>query len=77
MNNLLRILFIYLFIFSSLLRAVILIIIAIICFHDLQARYLRFRQIPIDWGWCRPLQSFIFVFQTHNRLSLLLDQFHL
>ncbi|XP_020685793.1 uncharacterized protein LOC110102005 isoform X1 [Dendrobium catenatum] len=35
-----------------------------------QARYLRFRQIPIDWGWCRPLQSFIFVFQTHNRIVL-------
>ncbi|KAL0909524.1 hypothetical protein M5K25_020400 [Dendrobium thyrsiflorum] len=35
-----------------------------------QARYLRFRQTPIDWGWCRDLQSFIFVFQTHNRIVL-------
>ncbi|KAH0452873.1 hypothetical protein IEQ34_017197 [Dendrobium chrysotoxum] len=35
-----------------------------------QVRYLRFRQTPIDWGWCRDLQSFIFVFEAHNRIVL-------
>ncbi|KAG0480239.1 hypothetical protein HPP92_011097 [Vanilla planifolia] len=35
-----------------------------------QARYLQFRQSPVEWGWCRDLQSFIFVFQAHNRIVL-------
>ncbi|GFP92649.1 hypothetical protein PHJA_001409100 [Phtheirospermum japonicum] len=35
-----------------------------------QARYLRFRKWPVEWGWCRDLQSFIFVFERHNRLVL-------
>ncbi|KAL3630428.1 hypothetical protein CASFOL_023412 [Castilleja foliolosa] len=35
-----------------------------------QARYLRFRNWPVEWGWCRDLQSFIFVFERHNRLVL-------
>ncbi|KAI4307657.1 hypothetical protein L6164_030822 [Bauhinia variegata] len=35
-----------------------------------QVRYLRFRKWPADWGWCRDLQSFIFVFERHNRLVL-------
>lgn len=33
-----------------------------------QARYLQFRKWPVEWGWCRDLQSFIFVFERHNRL---------
>lgn len=35
-----------------------------------QARYLRFRHSPVEWGWCRDLQSFIFVFESHNRIVL-------
>lgn len=35
-----------------------------------QARYLQFRQWPVEWGWCRDLQSFIFVFKRHNRIVL-------
>ncbi|KAI3462168.1 hypothetical protein Pfo_018831 [Paulownia fortunei] len=35
-----------------------------------QARYLRFRNWPVEWGWCRDLQSFIFVFEKHNRIVL-------
>ncbi|GAA0158030.1 hypothetical protein LIER_15158 [Lithospermum erythrorhizon] len=35
-----------------------------------QARYLRFRNWPVEWGWCRDLQSFIFVFERHNRIVL-------
>ncbi|TXG69913.1 hypothetical protein EZV62_004848 [Acer yangbiense] len=35
-----------------------------------QARYLRFRNWPVEWGWCRDLQSFIFVFKRHNRIVL-------
>ncbi|CAL9118762.1 unnamed protein product [Musa textilis] len=35
-----------------------------------QTRYLQFRDNPVEWGWCRDLQSFIFVFQTHNRIVL-------
>lgn len=35
-----------------------------------QSRYLLFRQNPVEWGWCRDLQSFIFVFKTHNRIVL-------
>lgn len=35
-----------------------------------QARYLRFREWPVEWGWCRDLQSFIFVFERHNRIVL-------
>ncbi|CAN1351609.1 hypothetical protein LINPERPRIM_LOCUS42562 [Linum perenne] len=35
-----------------------------------QARYLRFRDWPAQWGWCRDLQSFIFVFERHNRIVL-------
>ncbi|GMQ05768.1 hypothetical protein CsSME_00050659 [Camellia sinensis var. sinensis] len=33
-----------------------------------QARYLQFRNWPVEWGWCRDLQSFIFVFERHNRI---------
>ncbi|KAL3838701.1 hypothetical protein ACJIZ3_023292 [Penstemon smallii] len=35
-----------------------------------QARYLQFRSWPVEWGWCRDLQSFIFVFERHNRIVL-------
>ncbi|KAK9115148.1 hypothetical protein Syun_021945 [Stephania yunnanensis] len=35
-----------------------------------QTRYLRFRKWPVEWGWCRDLQSFIFVFERHNRIVL-------
>ncbi|XP_038702147.1 uncharacterized protein LOC119998788 isoform X2 [Tripterygium wilfordii] len=35
-----------------------------------QSRYLRFRKWPAEWGWCRELQSFIFVFERHNRIVL-------
>ncbi|XP_057524252.1 uncharacterized protein LOC130803998 isoform X2 [Amaranthus tricolor] len=35
-----------------------------------QTRYLRNKKWPIEWGWCRDLQSFIFVFQRHNRIVL-------
>ncbi|CAA6658648.1 unnamed protein product [Spirodela intermedia] len=35
-----------------------------------QARYLQFRNCPVEWGWCRDLQSFIFVFEMHNRIVL-------
>ncbi|XP_050229067.1 uncharacterized protein LOC126678206 isoform X2 [Mercurialis annua] len=31
-----------------------------------QTRYLRFRNWPAEWGWCRDLQSFIFVFERHK-----------
>ncbi|VFQ99684.1 unnamed protein product [Cuscuta campestris] len=35
-----------------------------------QARYLKLRKWPVEWGWCRDLQSFIFVFERHNRIVL-------
>nr|GMC57311.1 uncharacterized protein LOC109180469 isoform X1 [Ipomoea batatas] len=35
-----------------------------------QARSLQFRKWPVEWGWCRDLQSFIFVFERHNRIVL-------
>ncbi|XP_017247778.1 uncharacterized protein LOC108219045 isoform X1 [Daucus carota subsp. sativus] len=35
-----------------------------------QARYLQFRKWPVEWGWCRDLQSFIFVFERHKRIVL-------
>ncbi|KAF7136597.1 hypothetical protein RHSIM_Rhsim08G0018800 [Rhododendron simsii] len=35
-----------------------------------QARYLQFLKWPVEWGWCRDLQSFIFVFERHNRIVL-------
>ncbi|XP_077232926.1 uncharacterized protein LOC143873272 isoform X2 [Tasmannia lanceolata] len=35
-----------------------------------QIRYLQFRKWPVEWGWCRDLQSFIFVFERHNRIVL-------
>ncbi|XP_010549859.1 PREDICTED: uncharacterized protein LOC104820908 [Tarenaya hassleriana] len=35
-----------------------------------QARYLRFRKWPVEWGWCRDLQSFIFVFERHKRIVM-------
>ncbi|KAJ4833868.1 hypothetical protein Tsubulata_039778 [Turnera subulata] len=35
-----------------------------------QARYLQFRNWPAEWGWCRDLQSFIFVFEKHKRIVL-------
>lgn len=42
----------------------------------LQTRYLKFRKWPVEWGWCRDLQSFIFVFERHNRCLICL-KFHL
>ncbi|KAG9445019.1 hypothetical protein H6P81_016359 [Aristolochia fimbriata] len=35
-----------------------------------QTQYLQFRKWPVEWGWCRELQSFIFVFERHNRIVL-------
>ncbi|XP_035547910.1 uncharacterized protein LOC108988165 isoform X3 [Juglans regia] len=35
-----------------------------------KTRYLQFRKWPVEWGWCRDLQSFIFVFKRHNRIVL-------
>lgn len=35
-----------------------------------QTQYLQFRNSPVEWGWCRELQSFIFVFKMHNRIVL-------
>ncbi|GAB2299124.1 hypothetical protein Dimus_033196 [Dionaea muscipula] len=35
-----------------------------------QAQYLRTRSWPVEWGWCRDLQSFVFVFPKHNRIVL-------
>ncbi|GMN28462.1 hypothetical protein TIFTF001_002064 [Ficus carica] len=35
-----------------------------------QTRYLQFRKWPVEWGWCRDLQSFIFIFERHNRIVL-------
>ncbi|KAL6645124.1 hypothetical protein ACP70R_016732 [Stipagrostis hirtigluma subsp. patula] len=35
-----------------------------------QSQYLKFRDCPVEWGWCRDLQSFIFVFRSHNRIVL-------
>ncbi|KAL5708420.1 hypothetical protein ACHQM5_019216 [Ranunculus cassubicifolius] len=35
-----------------------------------QTRYLIYRKWPVEWGWCRDLQSFIFVFERHNRIVL-------
>ncbi|XXG81859.1 hypothetical protein AAC387_Pa09g2409 [Persea americana] len=34
------------------------------------SRYLHFKKWPAEWGWCRDLQSFIFVFERHNRIVL-------
>ncbi|KAI3745833.1 hypothetical protein L6452_08244 [Arctium lappa] len=44
-------------------------------FSDLEdviakAWYLRVRKWPVEWGWCRDLQFFIFVFERHNRIVL-------
>ncbi|XP_047956949.1 uncharacterized protein LOC125202569 isoform X2 [Salvia hispanica] len=36
-----------------------------------QAQYLQHRRWPVEWGWCRDLQSFIFVFERHNRLVMI------
>ncbi|MCO5559695.1 hypothetical protein L7F22_013296 [Adiantum nelumboides] len=35
-----------------------------------QAKSLLQRNWPVDWGWCRELQAFIFVFDKHNRVVL-------
>ncbi|XVF31660.1 hypothetical protein REPUB_Repub17cG0010500 [Reevesia pubescens] len=35
-----------------------------------QTRYLQFRRWPVEWGWCRDIQSFIFVFKRHHRIVL-------
>ncbi|KAI5434730.1 hypothetical protein KIW84_021522 [Lathyrus oleraceus] len=35
-----------------------------------QTRYLKLQKWPVEWGWCRDLQSFIFVFHRHNRIVL-------
>ncbi|XP_045828965.1 uncharacterized protein LOC123920706 isoform X2 [Trifolium pratense] len=35
-----------------------------------QTRYLKLQKWPVEWGWCRDIQSFIFVFPRHNRIVL-------
>ncbi|XP_038874728.1 uncharacterized protein LOC120067269 [Benincasa hispida] len=35
-----------------------------------QTRYLHFRNWPVEWGWCRDLQSFVFVFERHKRIVM-------
>ncbi|XP_012568508.1 uncharacterized protein [Cicer arietinum] len=35
-----------------------------------QTRHLKLQKWPVEWGWCRDLQSFIFVFHRHNRIVL-------
>ncbi|KAL8150736.1 hypothetical protein V2J09_020544 [Rumex salicifolius] len=35
-----------------------------------QARCLRSKNWPAEWGWSRDLQAFIFVFQRHNRIVM-------
>ncbi|KAJ4750837.1 NAC domain containing protein 85 [Rhynchospora pubera] len=35
-----------------------------------QTRYLKLHKSPVEWGWCRDLQSFIFIFHRHNRIVL-------
>ncbi|XP_047318076.1 uncharacterized protein LOC124921454 isoform X2 [Impatiens glandulifera] len=35
-----------------------------------QSRYLVFSKWPVEWGWCRDLNAFIFVFRRHNRIVL-------
>lgn len=35
-----------------------------------QTKSLRQRSWPVEWGWCRQLQAFIFVFDKHNRIVL-------
>ncbi|KAI3873098.1 hypothetical protein MKX03_031474, partial [Papaver bracteatum] len=35
-----------------------------------QSRLLQSKKWPVEWGWCRDLQSFIFVFERHNRIVL-------
>jgi len=35
-----------------------------------QTRSLQLRKWPVEWGWCRQLQSFVFVFERHNRIVL-------
>ncbi|CAK8538022.1 unnamed protein product [Lathyrus sativus] len=35
-----------------------------------QVRCLKLQKWPVEWGWCRDLQSFIFVFHRHNRIVL-------
>ncbi|KAL6867582.1 hypothetical protein ACP4OV_015606 [Aristida adscensionis] len=43
---------------------------AIYCLSCLISLIEQFRDCPVEWGWCRDLQSFIFVFRSHNRLVL-------
>ncbi|KAI3854707.1 hypothetical protein MKW92_031789 [Papaver armeniacum] len=35
-----------------------------------KSRLLQSEKWPVEWGWCRDLQSFIFVFERHNRIVL-------
>ncbi|XP_051117873.1 uncharacterized protein LOC127242393 isoform X3 [Andrographis paniculata] len=35
-----------------------------------QAQFFQSHKCPAEWGWCRDLQSFIFVFEKHNRIVL-------
>ncbi|KAG0555503.1 hypothetical protein KC19_12G173800 [Ceratodon purpureus] len=35
-----------------------------------QAKSLRKRNWPVEWGWCRRLRAFLFVFEKHNRIVL-------
>ncbi|MBA0640388.1 hypothetical protein Goklo_023331, partial [Gossypium klotzschianum] len=39
-------------------------------FSELEAVMTKFRRWPVEWGWCRDLQSFIFVFKRHHRIVL-------
>ncbi|RZC70759.1 hypothetical protein C5167_033904, partial [Papaver somniferum] len=35
-----------------------------------KSHLLQSEKWPVEWGWCRDLQSFIFVFERHNRIVL-------
>ncbi|KAH7427632.1 hypothetical protein KP509_10G052500 [Ceratopteris richardii] len=35
-----------------------------------QAKSMKQRNWPVEWGWCRELRAFIFVFDKHNRIVL-------
>ncbi|KAJ7538929.1 hypothetical protein O6H91_11G068600 [Diphasiastrum complanatum] len=35
-----------------------------------QTRAFRQRKWPVEWGWCRQLCAFLFVFENHNRIVL-------
>lgn len=35
-----------------------------------QFKLLQKRNWPVEWGWCRRLRAFLFVFEKHNRVVL-------